>query len=116
MSKYKKKPKAAFTISSKKQKELLHLPDLLFVKYCEKEFFINRGMYNTIENIFYQKGATQILDRRKLIIEFLLYLDKEKGIKSNGRVKFGSHGLVTRINVFLSRAHTLSNQGEIAQS
>lgn len=53
--------------------EQLHLPDLEFVKATQSQFYVNRGIYNTIDGWFYENGFVNIVDRRKHIIQFLRY-------------------------------------------
>ena len=50
---------------------ILQLPDLRFTKWCEKEFSINRGVYNTIDERLYEAGYLHVQDRRKAIVSFL---------------------------------------------
>jgi|HigsolmetaAR203D_1030402.scaffolds.fasta_scaffold01081_20 hypothetical protein len=72
------------------RKQVIHLPDLSFVKWCDETFGVNRGVYNTIDSWFYEKGLTDILERRKHILHFLKYAQtsgKEK------KIKFGHGGL-----------------------
>jgi len=78
---------------------LLQMPDLTFVRFCEEEYGINRGIYNTVDEWFYDQGEKGIVKRRKLILEFF----KSLGLKGdeNGKVKFGSKGLKGRLNHFL---------------
>jgi hypothetical protein len=33
--------------------ELSHLPDLLFINFCNEKFKINRGIYNVIDQFFF---------------------------------------------------------------
>jgi riboflavin kinase len=85
------------TIMSNLQTEkIFHMPDLLFSKFCEENFEINKGVYNTIDCWFYQKGIDHIVNRRKMILAFcqsIRFLRKEK-------VKFGPKGLTSRLNSF----------------
>ena len=53
--------------------EHLHLPDLEFVKETQSQFYVNRGIYNTIDAWFYKNGFINIVDRREHIIQFLHY-------------------------------------------
>ncbi|MEW9673342.1 hypothetical protein [Ammoniphilus sp. 3BR4] len=34
----------------------IQLPDILFCKLCEDKYGINRGVYNSIDTWFFQKG------------------------------------------------------------
>lgn len=53
--------------------EQLHLPDLEFVKEAQSKFYVNRGIYNTIDAWFYKNGFRNIVERRHHIIQFLNY-------------------------------------------
>lgn len=52
-------------------KNLHHLPDLRFAKWCEETYSINRGVYNTIDEKLYEAGYEDIRERRNAIIVFL---------------------------------------------
>lgn len=51
--------------------ELLNIPDLQFVKWCEEHYSINRGVYNTIDQKLFELGYSTIQYRRKALVEFL---------------------------------------------
>ncbi|WP_051348366.1 hypothetical protein [Peribacillus kribbensis] len=72
--------------------ELVHLPDLLFHQYCIKQFGINRGVYNTIDEWFFDKGNKNILERRQRIFHFLNWC-LQNGLAANGKIKFGPGNL-----------------------
>lgn len=78
-----------------KQQELLNLPDLAFVRYCEKTYHINKGVYNTIEHWFYVHDLSTIVERRKIILLFL-----EKNCHSSKKIQFGAGGLKVRLEKF----------------
>ncbi|NLY79031.1 MAG: hypothetical protein GX072_03740 [Lysinibacillus sp.] len=82
-------------INNKKIDYLIHLPDLQFVKYCEDVFRINRGVYNIIDAWFYEKSITNIASRRKIIIEFLTFLNKDCQ-----KIKFGPGGVKNNLKNF----------------
>ncbi|AZU65153.1 hypothetical protein CHR53_26230 [Neobacillus mesonae] len=77
---------------------LIHLPDLLFVQWYYDEFGINRGVYNTIDSWFYQKGIREITQRRKYILKFTFSLYQHFDQKQ--KIKFGPGGLVISLNNF----------------
>ena len=79
---------------------LIHMPDLSFVKYCEKEYGVNRGIYNTIDQWFFEQGVHRIIERRKNIMQFLDSVELLQNDK--GKVKFGSKGLTERLNGFVA--------------
>lgn len=83
------------------KKEAIHLPDIDFVRHCERKFRVNRGIYNTIDEWFYHEGITGITERRASTLEFLEYLHGVNGIKNNGKINFKSHGLASRLQSFL---------------
>lgn len=71
--------------------QTVHLPDLHFVQLCEKEFGLNRGVYNTIDFWFFTKGITDIRNRREQILHFLKSVPASSIQK--GKIKFGHGGL-----------------------
>ncbi|CAM3879956.1 hypothetical protein [Alkalicoccus chagannorensis] len=75
-----------------------HYPDIAFVRYCEKSPLINRGIYNTIDSMFYQLGYTEVVERRKQILSFIRFL-QEKERKEKG---FGRKGLRAELEAFLA--------------
>ncbi len=56
---------------SRVAKNLHHLPDLRFAKWCEETYSINRGVYNTIDEKLYEVGYEDIRERRNAIVTFL---------------------------------------------
>jgi riboflavin kinase len=79
--------------------EDLHLPDLSFVRYCQEQYGINRGVYNTIDLWFYEKGFYNIVERREVTLSFLQYSHIGTGKKN--RITFGKSGLTKLLNDFL---------------
>lgn len=53
--------------------EKWHYPDLSFQAYCKDHFGVNRGIYNTVEEWFFSKGFHEIVERRKLILDYFAY-------------------------------------------
>jgi riboflavin kinase len=84
--------------------EDLHLPDLSFVRLCKEQYGINRGVYNTIDLWFYEKGFYNIVKRRELTLNFLQFTRIKTG-KIN-RVTFGNNGLTQLSNDFLFQITT----------
>lgn len=70
------------------QMRLPHYPDLLFVNYCCNIYGINRGVYNVIDQWFFEKGIATIVERREIIITFLECLRTD-----TSPVRFGHGGL-----------------------
>jgi riboflavin kinase len=77
--------------------ENIHLPDLSFSQHCEQLFGINRGVYNTIDCWFYSKGITDILNRRKMMLEFLASEETNSGRERRFR-RFGHGGLSAQLD------------------
>jgi riboflavin kinase len=78
----------------------IHYTDFSFQKLCEKNYGINRGLYNTIDCWFYEKGVDDIQLRRKEILRFLGFVANSFGSFPSSKVKFGSGGLKVRLNQF----------------
>jgi len=76
-------------------KDVLNIPDLAFVRYCQKKYGVNRGVYNTIEQWFYECGISKVQERRAMILLFLKQLTT-----SNEKCKFGAGGLKQRLQIF----------------
>ncbi|MBM4761162.1 hypothetical protein [Bacillus sp. B15-48] len=81
-----------------KVKATVHSPDLQFIRYCEEEYGINRGIYNTIDHWFFNNGIQNILKRRKVIIDFLQ--NSLEPSRQNRKVKFGHGGLSDSLSDF----------------
>jgi riboflavin kinase len=77
---------------------ILHFPDLVFVKWCEEKFGVNRGIYNTIDSWFYEKGLSDIVRRRQCILHFL-YNNAQNSFKGE-KIKFGHGGLTTCLSSY----------------
>jgi riboflavin kinase len=82
-----------------KSEEILNLPDLLFSKLCEDYFYINKGVYNTIDRWFYEQGVSHIVNRRKVVLSFC----QSYCIAGNEKVKFGPGGLTIKLNLFWAK-------------
>ncbi|MCM3638930.1 hypothetical protein M3152_14600 [Sporosarcina luteola] len=79
----------------------IHLPDLSFIRLCNEKYGVNRGLYNTIDTFFYERGFERIVERRKIILSFLDYV--QEGMDENtSRTKFGSGGLKIKIDEYFS--------------
>lgn len=81
----------------KQFEELYHVPDLVFSRFCDSEYQVNKGVYNTIDQWFYQMGIKSITCRRKTIIEFFHFIQATEECK---KVKFGNGGLTSRLQQF----------------
>jgi riboflavin kinase len=82
--------------------EHLNLPDLQFFNGCHVQYGLNKGVYNTIDNWFYEYGIVHILSRRIYLLAFLEFA-KEKEPEQNEHkvIRFGNGGLVKKLYEFL---------------
>ena len=83
---------------------IINLPDILFIKYCNETFGLNRGVYNTIDEWFYTENVKDIKVRRENILDFLLYTirsmdDDERKV----RLKFGKGNLINQLSEYSER-------------
>jgi riboflavin kinase len=76
----------------------IHLPDIMFCKYCEDQFGINRGVYNSIDSWFFNQGINNIFKRRKNILNFLQAVCKSDSDNGLDKFKFGKGGLNIQLN------------------
>lgn len=81
---------------------IIHSTDFYFQKFCEENYGINRGVYNTIDNYLFEKGFEDILNRRKAILSFLQFVSSRKD-KDSTRIKFGNGGLSIHLNEYFNR-------------
>ncbi|MGE6612409.1 MULTISPECIES: hypothetical protein [unclassified Peribacillus] len=79
--------------------EIINLTDLSFIKVCDEQYGINRGVYNTIDAWFYKQGISNILERRNSILYFLEFIKRSSG-KENTGCKFGHGGLTTKLEEY----------------
>ena len=77
--------------------EMFHLPDLQFIQFCEQQFSLNKGIYNTIDSWFYSKGLTDIIFRRRVMLQFIFV-----NCSGEAKVKFGPGGLTKKLEFFLA--------------
>jgi riboflavin kinase len=83
----------------------IHSPDLYFTQYCEKKYGVNRGIYNTIDEWFFNYGINNILERRQTIVHYLQDLHNQRVKNSTNKVKFGNGGLSTSLMEFCQKNH-----------
>ncbi|MEW9673533.1 hypothetical protein [Ammoniphilus sp. 3BR4] len=69
----------------------VQLPDLSFIRLCESQYGINRGVYNTIDTWFYEQGWKGIVERRETILRFL---------DRNSFQRFGHGGLSIKLQEY----------------
>ncbi|WP_199083943.1 MULTISPECIES: hypothetical protein [unclassified Sporosarcina] len=88
-------------------KQSIHLPDIAFVRLCIEEYGVNKGLYNTIDTFFYERGFEEIIERRKYILDFLGFV-KKQSIAESRKVKFGSGGLRIQMDDYLDKNKIIS--------
>lgn len=86
-------------------KEEIHLPDLSFIRLCESQYGINRGIYNTIDTWFYEQGLRDIVERRTKILSFLTYIQGNSTLDGNSPLHFGHGGLSIKLQEYCSAAY-----------
>ncbi|KZZ84480.1 hypothetical protein [Bacillus sp. SJS] len=80
--------------------ETVNSPDLVFQQYCKEVFGVNRGIYNTIDEWFFQAGAVSVLERRQIIVNFLQDLSEPNQGEKAALLKVGKGGLVPALYAF----------------
>ncbi|MFJ8246437.1 hypothetical protein [Peribacillus asahii] len=83
-----------------KFEKICHVPDLKFTQFCEQHFSLNKGIYNTIDLWFYNRGLTNILSRRKVMLRFMTF-----SCTDEAKVKFGPGGLTRKLEDFWYQAN-----------
>jgi len=73
--------------------QVIHHTDFSFQKSLYYQFGINRGVYNTIEQWFFDHGYTEVTGRRTEIIKFLRCVSER--FHKNGKLIFGSGRLTS---------------------
>lgn len=102
-------------LKSKKQNSLetsnyLNLPDLRFYNWCNRQYAINRGVYNTIDQWFYDYGMIHIHSRRIHILAFLEFAKEEKVEEGRHKyIRFGQGGLIRNLDAFMNETGKRSN-------
>lgn len=91
-------------LNNKKIEQLIHLPDLQFVKFCEEVFCVNRGIYNIIDAWFYEQDIKNVSSRRKIILIFFNHLNRDQQ-----KIKFGPGGVKTHLEDFWHQQYHLLN-------
>lgn len=83
------------------ENEYLNLPDLNFYNRCNQQYRVNRGVYNTIDNWFYEYGIINVVCRRIYILAFLGFV-KDKTVESDSQkfIRFGHGGLTIKLKEF----------------
>ena len=99
--------------NSFKTSKYLNLPDLQFFIWCHQLYQVNRGVYNTIDQWFYDFGIVNIHSRRIQLLAFLEFV-KGEGLEQDKQqfVRFGHGGLSKRLNEFMN---DVSKRGNVIQ-
>lgn len=80
----------------------LNLPDLPFFHWCNRQYRINRGVYNAIDQWFYDYGIINIQYRRIQILAFLEFAKEDVQNKEPITfIRFGHGGLTKKLNEFI---------------
>ncbi|VEF46641.1 RNA-binding riboflavin kinase [Bacillus freudenreichii] len=83
---------------------LVNLPDLEFTSLCRRKYSINRGVFNVIDDWFFNYGMTNIAARRKTILQFLAYVyEKKKPKQSEMYLQFGKGGIKNHLYYFTDK-------------
>jgi hypothetical protein len=82
----------------------LNLPDLSFFNRCHQQYQINRGVYNTIDNWFFEYGMIHVVYRRIYILAFLDFVKEANKEDSDSHkfIRFGHKGLTKKLNDFIT--------------
>ncbi|MDF2903307.1 MAG: hypothetical protein K0S25_945 [Bacillus sp. (in: firmicutes)] len=88
----------------------LNLPDLQFFNWCNRKYGVNRGVYNTIDQWFYEYGIVEIQYRRIQILAFLEF-NKDEQLEEDQHkfIRFGHGGLTKRLNEFINESEQSKN-------
>ncbi|KRF67243.1 hypothetical protein ASG99_16595 [Bacillus sp. Soil768D1] len=90
------------------QQSVVHLPDLLFVRYCQETYGLNRGVYNVIDEWFYRQNLVSVEMRRQQVLEFLLFFISLINKERNGhKLKFGKGELTNLLTEYWDRQSVL---------
>ncbi|MGP4082687.1 hypothetical protein ACTWQL_22675 [Pseudalkalibacillus sp. R45] len=88
----------------------IHLPDKKFVDWCLENFSINRGVFNVIDNWFFDYGIQHIVRRRRIIIQYLDHLQTYDHIKvKRKRPQFGKGGVKQSLYYFVAKCQNINN-------
>ncbi|RST72256.1 hypothetical protein D4T97_016575 [Siminovitchia acidinfaciens] len=78
------------------------MPDLYFYKWCDLKYGINRGIYNTIDALLYEKGYTDVYERRFILTRFLAHsLKQDLYDEKANAIKFGRGNLTIKVTEFV---------------
>lgn len=81
----------------------LNLPDLMFFNWCKQKYQVNRGVYNTIDQWFFEYGIINIYYRRIQLLAFLDFVKEEMTKQDQPKfIRFCHGGLSKRLNEFVN--------------
>lgn len=80
-------------------KDFFNLPDWEFTNRIQAKYGLNKGVYNEIDSKLYHAGIRNIKKRRLFIIHFL---DNNKHLSVNGKLKFGYKKLTIYLSNYLA--------------
>jgi riboflavin kinase len=92
---------------NQEKSEYLNLPDLDFFLWCQQQYKINKGVYNTIDRWFYKNGFMNIIHRRLYLLAFLEFVTEED-LKNDQHkyIKFGNGGLTKKLQEFIKETES----------
>ncbi len=77
--------------------QYLNLPDLQFFHWCNRQYGVNKGVYNTIDQWFYEHGIVHIHYRRIQLLAFLQFAKDEVVEQDQHKfIRFGHGGLTKK--------------------
>lgn len=83
-------------------RDTFSLPDLHFYKWCGLTYGINRGVYNTLDALLFEKGFKDVYERRLVLISFLEYsLREDLYDEKRKAMKFGRGNLTVKLSEFV---------------
>ena len=80
------------------KEEIFHYPELKFINYCKRTYGINRGVFNVIDEWFYEEGFIDIVQRRRIILDYLKNLSP-----ADKDLKFGSGGVKRTLQAYIDK-------------
>jgi riboflavin kinase len=65
--------------------DVVHQPDYQFASWCLRQYGVNKGIYNTIDERLFNLGLKDIVTRRMTIISFLDQVHQSNPHHDNGK-------------------------------
>ncbi|GIM46917.1 hypothetical protein DNHGIG_24660 [Collibacillus ludicampi] len=65
--------------------DVVHQPDYQFASWCLRQYGVNKGIYNTIDERLFNLGLKDIVTRRMTIISFLAQVQQSNPHDDNGK-------------------------------